>query len=405
MNQPKIVILGAGYGGLTTVSKLQKELGVNDAHITLVNKHDYHYESTWLHENAAGTLHHDRSRVKISDIINSAKVNFVQDTVTAIKPDEKKVELEDSVLEYDYLVVALGFEAATFGIPGLLENAFTIGSINKARLIRQHIEYQFAQYNNEPEPKAERLNFVVGGGGFTGIEFLGELANRVPELCEEYDIDRSKVRIINVEAMDTIMPGFDPELIEYAMNSLEARGIEFKLGAFLKEVREDGITIEQNGEKEDIPAMTTVWAAGVRANHLVEESGLEHNRGKVEVKSDLRAPSHEDVFVVGDCALIWNKEIDRPYPPTAQIAMQEAEVCAHNLTALVKGGELKDFAFINRGTVCSLGENDAMGSIFGGKKLFGWSASFMKKVIDNRALYKIGGLGLVLKKGKFNVFS
>lgn len=403
LNQPKIVVLGAGYGGLTTVAKLQKKLGVNDASITLVNKHDYHYESTWLHENAAGTLHHDRSRLKISDVINSAKVDFVQDTVTAIKPEENKVELENGSIDYDYLVVALGFEAATFGIEGLLENAFTIGSINKARLIREHIEYQFAKYHNEAEPKQERLNFVVGGGGFTGIEFLGELANRIPELCEEFDIDRSKVRIINVEAMNTIMPGFDPELIEYAMNSLESRGVEFKLGAFLKEVRKDGITVEIDGEKEDIPTMTTVWAAGVRANHLVEESSLEDNRGKVEVTPELRAPDFDNVFVVGDCALIWNKATDRPYPPTAQIAMQQAEVCAHNLEALVKGSELEAFEFIDRGTVCSLGNNDAMGSIFGGKKIFGWFATFMKKVIDNRALYKIGGLSLLLKKGKFNI--
>ncbi|WP_186576413.1 NAD(P)/FAD-dependent oxidoreductase [Aquibacillus kalidii] len=404
MNKPKILILGAGYGGLTTTVKLQKKLGVNDAHITLVNKHDYHYEATWLHENAAGTLHHDRSRVKIKDLLNSSKVNFVQDTVVAIKPDEKKVELENDVLDYDYLVVALGFEAATFGIPGLIENAFTIGSINQARLIKQHIEYNFAMYNNEPEPKQERLNIVVGGGGFTGIEFLGEIANRIPQLCEEYDIDRSKVRIINVEGAPSILPGFDPQLIEYAMNSLESRGVEFKLGALLKECKPDGIVIEKDGELEEIPTVTTIWAAGVRANSLVEKSGLEHNRGKVEVKPDLRAPSHEDVFVVGDCALIWNKDNDRPYPPTAQIAMQEASVCAHNLAALVKGGELDNFEFNNMGTVASLGHGDAIGVILGDKKLFGWSASVMKKIIDNRSLFKIGGIGLVLKKGKFNIF-
>ena len=402
MNKPKIVILGAGYGGLTTAVHLQKKLNVNAAHITLVNKHDYHYETTWLHENAAGTLHHDRSRIDIKDVINSAKVNFVKDTVTAIKPEEKKVELAGGVIEYDYLVIALGFEPATFGIPGIEEHAFTIGSINQARLIREHIEYQFAQYNNDHNQA--RLNFVVGGGGFTGIEFLGELANRVKELCEEFDVERSKVRLINVEAMDTIMPGFDPELVDYAMKSLESRGVEFKLGAFLKEVREDGITIEQNDEKEDIPTMTTVWSAGVRANSLVEQSGLEHNRGKVEVTPELRVPSHEEIFVVGDCALIWNKETDRPYPPTAQIAMQEAEVCAHNLAALINGGKLEQFEFIDRGTVCSLGEKDAMGSIFGGKKIYGWFASVMKKVVDNRALFKIGGIGLVLKKGKFNIF-
>lgn len=400
--KPKIVVLGAGYAGLKTTRDLTKLLSPEEADIVLVNKHNYHYETTWLHENAAGTLHHDRSRIDIKDVINSAKVNFVKDTVTAIKPDEKKVELAGGVIEYDYLVIALGFEPATFGIPGIEEYAFTIGSINQARLIREHIEYQFAQYNNDFNQA--RLNFVVGGGGFTGIEFLGELANRVKELCEEFDVDRSKVRLINVEAMDTIMPGFDPDLVDYAMKSLESRGVEFKLGAFLKEVREDGITIEQNGEKEDIPAMTTVWSAGVRANSLVEQSGLEHNRGKVEVTPELRVPSHEEIFVVGDCALIWNKETDRPYPPTAQIAMQEAEVCAHNLAALVNGGKLEQFEFIDRGTVCSLGEKDAMGSILGGKKIYGWFASVMKKVVDNRALFKIGGIGLVLKKGKFNIF-
>ncbi|MBM7570930.1 NAD(P)/FAD-dependent oxidoreductase [Aquibacillus albus] len=405
MKKPNIVILGAGYGGLTTTVKLQKTLGINDAHITLVNKHDYHYETTWLHENAAGTLHHDRSRFRINDIIHTGKVDFVQDTVLSINPDEKKVVLENDELDYDYLVVALGFEPATFGIPGLLENAFTIGSINQARLIRQHIEYNFALYNNEKEKKQERLNIVVGGGGFTGIEFLGELADRIPQLCEEYDIDRNKVRIINVEGMPSILPGFDPQLVEYAMNSLEARGVEFKLGAMLKECTAEGIVIEKDGEREEIPTFTTVWAAGVRANSIVEQSGLEHNRGKIEVKPDLRAPSHEDVFVVGDCALIWNKETDRPYPPTAQIAMQEAEVCAHNIGVLVKGGgEMESFEFDNKGTVASLGHGDAIGVIFGDKKLFGWSAAVMKKVIDNRALLKIGGIGLLLKKGKFNIF-
>src|SRR5699024_9231031 len=99
MNKPRIVILGAGYGGLTTAVQLQKKLTANAAHITLVNKHDYHYETTWLHETAAGTLHHDRSRFDIKDILNSSKVDFVKDTVTAIKPDEKKVELAGSTIE------------------------------------------------------------------------------------------------------------------------------------------------------------------------------------------------------------------------------------------------------------------------------------------------------------------
>ncbi|SDK08014.1 NAD(P)/FAD-dependent oxidoreductase [Sediminibacillus albus] len=405
MNKPNIVILGAGYGGIMTTVKLQKKLGVNDANITLVNKHDYHYQTTWLHENAAGTLHHDRTRLPIKDVVDFSKVNFVQDTVVSIKPEEKKVALENGELDYDYLVVALGFEAATFGIPGLLDNAFTIGNINSARLIREHIEYNFAKYNNETEKKQERLNIVVGGGGFTGIEFVGELANRIPELCKEYDIDRNQVRIINVEAAPTVLPGFDPQLVEYAMNSLEARGVEFKVGAMLKECTPNSILIEKDDKQEEILTNTTVWAAGVRANSLVEESGLEVNRGKVEVQPDLRAPSHPDVFVVGDCALIMNEETGRPYPPTAQIAIQEAELAAKNLAILVGGGtHLESFEFMDRGTVASLGHDDAIGVVFGDKKLFGWSASVMKKMIDNRYLLKLGGLGLLLKKGKFNIF-
>lgn len=405
MEKPKIVILGAGYGGLMTAVKLQKRLSANQATITLVNKNDYHYQSTWLHESAAGTLHHDRTRIKIADVVNLSKVNFVQDTVVTIKPDERKVILENDELSYDLLVVGLGFEAATFGIPGLEENALMITSLDSTRLIREHIEYNFALYHNEEEKNDARLNIVVGGAGFTGIEFVGELANRLPELCKEYDIDRSKVRLINIEAAPTIMPGFDPQLIEYAMSSLEARGVEFITSAMLKECHEDRIVYEKDGEEVEIPTMTTVWAAGVKANSIVEESGFETNRGKVEVRPDLRAPDYDNVFVVGDCALIMNEETGRPYPPTAQIAIQQADVIAKNIKKLVEGDqELIKFEPNILGTVASLGNNDAIGTIFNDRKIFGWFATVMKKVIDNRYLLKLGGIPLLLKKGKFNIF-
>ncbi len=406
MNKPNIVVLGAGYGGLITTVNLQKSLGANQANITLVNKHDYHYQSTWLHESAAGTLHHDRVRITIKDVINTSKVNFVKDTVVSINPEEKKVILENNELEYDILVVSLGFESATFGIPGLEENAFMIESLNSSRLIREHIEYNFAKYHNEKEKNQARLNIVVGGAGFTGMEFVGELANRVPELCEEYDIDKSLVRIITVEGAPTVMPGFDPQLVEYAMNSLEARGVEFITSAMLKECKADGIVYEKDGEEHSIPTLTTVWAAGVKANSIVEESGFETNRGKIEVRPDLRSPEYDDVFVVGDCALIMNDETGRPYPPTAQIALQAADVAAHNIKELVQGSKaLASFEPNILGTVASLGNNDAIGTIMGDRKIFGWNATVMKKIIDNRYLLKLGGIGLLLKKGKFNIFN
>lgn len=404
MEKQHIVILGAGYGGMITSVNLQKSLGANEAKITLVNKNEYHYQSTALHECSAGTLHHDRTRIPIKDVINTNKINFVQDAVVSIDPKEKKVTLEDGELTYDILVVALGFEAATFGIPGLEENAFMISNINSARLIRQHIEYNFAKYHNQVEKDPGLLNFVVGGAGFTGIEFVGELANRIPELCKEYDIDRAQVRLINVEGAPTIMPGFDPDLIEYTQNSLEARGVEFVTGAMLKECKPDSIVYEKDGEQVEIPTRTTIWAAGVRANKIVEASGFEHNRGKIEVTPEMRSPEYDDVFVVGDCALIWNKETDRPYPPTAQIAVQAADTVAHNIRALIRNESMQQFEPNLKGTVASLGHNDAMGTIFNNRKIYGWFATLMKKVIDNRYLFKLGGIRILLRNGKFNPF-
>lgn len=403
LKKQKIVILGAGYGGLMTATKLQKAVGMNEVEIQLVNKNEYHYETTWLHEASAGTLHHDRVRYNIADVIDRNKVEFIKGTVVEVKTADKKVILEEGELPYDYLVVAVGAESETFGIKGLKEHAFSIVNVNAARQIREHIEYQFATYNMEEEKKDERLTIVVGGAGFTGIEFLGELANRVPELCKEYDIDPLKVKIICVEAAPTVLPGFDPELVDYAMAHLGKKGVTFMIGSAVKEANETGIIVGKGeDEVEEIKAGTVVWAAGVRGNSIIEKSGFEAMRGRVKVQPDLRVPGFEDVFIIGDSSLIINEEINRPYPPTAQIAMQQGETCAHNLLALIRGKELKEFKPDIKGTVCSLGEDDAIGVAFG-KKMTGGTASFMKKMIDNRALLMIGGPSLVLKKGKFNL--
>ncbi|MFE8702360.1 NAD(P)/FAD-dependent oxidoreductase [Cytobacillus sp. FJAT-54145] len=403
MRKPKIVILGAGYGGLMTATRLQKAVGVNEVEIVLVNKNDYHYETTWLHEASAGTLHHDRVRYDIRDVIDGSKVEFVQDTVLEINKDDKKVITETGEISYDYLVVSVGAEPETFGIKGLKEHAFSIINVNAARQIREHIEYNFATYNMEEEKRDDRLTIVVGGAGFTGIEFIGELTNRVPELCREYDIDIHKVKIICVEAAPMVLPGFDPELVNYAVAQLERKGVTFMIGTAIKEATETGIIVGKGeDEVEEIKAATVVWAAGVRGNSIIEKSGIEAMRGRVKVQPDLRAPGLDDVFIIGDCSLMINEEINRPYPPTAQIAMQQGEVCARNLLALVRGGELEAFKPDIKGTVCSLGEDDAIGVAFG-KKLYGSKASFMKKMIDNRALYMVGGPSLVLKKGKFNI--
>jgi NADH:ubiquinone reductase (H+-translocating) len=395
MANPKILILGGGYGGLMTAVKLQKTMNYNEAEVTVINKHDYHYFTTWLHEPAAGTLDPDKCRVEISTLLDASKVKFLKGTVASINKDQQMVTLESGEqLSYDYLVIGLGSEPETFGIQGLKEHAFSIRSINSVREIREHIEYNFARYKMERSP--ELITFVIGGAGFTGIEFLGELTDRIPELCEEFDVNPSDVKIYNVEAAPTVLPGFDPELVQYAMDILGKKGVDFRIATPIKECTPEGVII---GEGEEIKSKTVVWTGGVRGNSIIEKSGFETMRGRVKVDEYLRAPGHDNVFIVGDSALVINTAIDRPYPPTAQIAIQQGENLGQNLVELMRGGTPKPFVFHLKGTVASLGKGEAIGLV-GNKKIFGGTAAFMKKVIDNRSLFMLGGLSLLTKKVK-----
>ncbi|GIO94978.1 MULTISPECIES: NAD(P)/FAD-dependent oxidoreductase [Paenibacillus] len=392
---PKIVILGAGYGGILTAQRLQKELNYNEADVTLVNRHDYHYITTHLHMPAAGTDSIENTRVSISKLIDEFKIDLVKSSVQEIRLHDKKVILEDGTLSYDYLVIGLGGEPETFGIPGLAEHAMTIRSINSVRLIREHIEYQFALYKNERRPQ-ERINFVVGGAGFSGIEFVAELADRIPRLCKEYDVDPTLVNIYNVEAAPAALPGFAPELVEYAMNVLEKKGVTFKMGIAIKECLPGGVVLN-NGE--EIRAATVVWTGGIRGNRLVEAAGFETMRGRVKVDEYLRAPGYENIYIIGDNSLIFNEE-GRPYPPTAQMAMQQGVCCAQNIVAAIRDKSMRKFEFHNKGTVASLGRGEGI-AVVGDKKYQGWKAAQLKKLVDLRYLFIIGGIPLVLKKGRF----
>ncbi len=405
MKGPKIVVLGAGYGGLMTVTRLQKALEQNEAEIILVNQNAYHYETTWLHEASAGTVHHDRVRYLVASVINKHKVNFIQDSVIKINKEDKIVILNNGEVSYDYLVIGLGPETEMIGIEGLKEYAFPISNLDSAQRIRKHIDYQFATYHAQKAKKDSHLTIVVGGAGFTGIEFLGELTNRIPKLCNEYGISFEKVRIYCVEAAPVVLPGFDLELSDYAVSFLKKRGVEFKVNTAIKGVTEKGIIVSTGqDEVEEIRASTIIWAAGFRGNTVIEASGFDVIRGRVKVNPDMRVPGFEEIFIVGDCAFMINEEKNCPYPPTAQIAMQQGQLIAKNLVKLVRNRiDLETFVFDNKGTICSLGHGDAVGMICG-KKIKGKKASFMKKMVDNRALFMIGGPTLVAKKGKFNIF-
>src|SRR5699024_10649883 len=400
-NKPKIVGLGAGYAGMRTTRKLTQILSPEEADIVLVNKHNYHYESTRHHEVAAGTINHNQARVMLSDVFNPNRVRLIYDSVVEVDRDENRVILENSEIQYDYIVISLGFVTNTFGIKGMEENAFFIQDIDTSQLIRDHIEYQFVKYKNSEEKNEDDLTILVGGAGFTGIEFVGELAEKVPELCKKYDIDRHKVRIINVEAAPIILPTFDEELVAYARQSLESRGIEFRINTKILECKEDCFVV--GDDKEEIKAGTIVWTGGVTGSPVLSKSGFELTKGKVTVDGDLRAPGEENIFIIGDCAWVMNEKEGRPFPPTAQAATQHGVVCAKNIKALLHNQPLENFVFDDKGTIASLGVSDGMGTALG-KKLYGKPAAAMKKVVDNRSLFLLGGTKYLLKKGKVRPF-
>lgn len=402
MNKPKIVVLGAGYAGLMATRKLAQKLSPEEAEIVLINKHNYHYEATWLHEVAAGTINHNQARYMISDAVNPKRVRLIYDTVVEVKQDEQRVVLENSEVEFDYLVFALGFVTNTFGIKGMEENAFFIQDIDTSRVIREHIEYKFAQYSSGESTDESDLTVLVGGGGFTGIEFVGELAEKIPELCKKYDIPRNKARIINVEAAPSILPVFEDDLVAYAKKSLEDRGVEFKIGTAISECTPEGFIVGE--ENELIKAGTCVWTGGVTGSPVLAKSGFELFRGKVNVGADLRLPGTENIFVIGDCSWTMDEETGKPYPPTGQLAMQEGAQVAENIKNLLYGLPINDFVFDNKGTVASLGFSDGIGNVLSGIKLKGKPAAAMKKVVDSRSLLMVGGPMVLLKKGKFRPF-
>lgn len=399
-DRKKVLVLGAGYAGLQTITKLQKQISADEAEVTLINKNDYHYEATWLHEASAGTISYEDLLYPVESVVNKDKVNFVKAEVTKIDRNAKKVETDAGIFDFDILVVSLGFESETFGIKGMKDYAFQIENVLTARKLSRHIEDKFANYASSKQKDDKDLAIIVGGAGFTGVEFLGELTDRIPELCNKYGVEQSKVKITCVEAAPKMLPMFSDELVNHAVNYLENKGVEFKIGTPIVAANEKGFVVKVNDEEQQLEANTVVWAAGVRGNKLMEESFEGVKRGRIVTKQDLTIEGYDDIFVIGDCSAFIPAGEERPLPTTAQIAMQQGEHTAKNVKNILEGQPTNEFEYVDRGTVCSLGAHDGVGVVYG-RDIQGKKAAFMKKVIDTRAVFKLGGIGLAFKKGKF----
>ena len=399
----KIVILGAGYAGLQTAHKLQKKVK-GKAQIILVDKDDYHYETTELHEVASGTQPALKITYPIADIVDPEVTTFIQDEVVKLDAPKKQVQLKQhETLDYDYCVLALGFVSETFGIKGARENALEMTNIKQSLAIYDHIMACMKKYQETKDKRYLRL--VICGAGFTGIELAGALAEGRPEYAKAAGVSEDEVKITVVEAATRLLPMFSEKLADYGVKLVESLGVELLCGAKISEVTPEAVIYEKDDQSHELEAKTIIWTTGVSGSPVVAASDLQERRGRVVVTDNLTDPNDDDLYILGDVAAVMDKESGRPYPTTAQIATVMANYAAKDLESRLNGqGHVKDpFVYRSKGTVASVGNTHGFG-VVGNLELKGYPASVVKKMIMNKSLYEIGGMKELMAKGRFDLY-
>lgn len=401
----EILVLGAGYAGLKTVRSLQKQAG--DFHITLVDRNDYHYEATELHEVASGSQPKEKITFSIKEVIDEKKVTFIQDSVVKVNPEEKTAELAKSrTLHFDYVVVALGFCSETFGIVGAEENALQMVDINTAENIHRHIIKMMEKYRETKDKNY--LCILVCGAGFTGIELAGALTDEKKRYAEIAGVTADQIEIICIEAATRILPMFDDELANHGLELIKKLGINLMLGSMIKEIKPGEVVYatspDENAERQSIAAETIIWTTGVSGSKVMGESGFAERRGRVIINADLRDPKYDNVYIIGDVSALIDPSNDRPYPTTAQIATQMGAHAAKNIAHQLNNEATENFTYESKGTVASVGNTHGLGIVGKSTKVKGYPASFIKKAIMNKSLVDMGGLKELLAKGRFDLY-
>ncbi|MHB1128095.1 MAG: NAD(P)/FAD-dependent oxidoreductase [Bacillota bacterium] len=398
MEQKRVVILGAGYAGLKAALGLERLLSQQEAEVTLVNKHSYHQFITQLHEPAAGRNEFDDVRIELKEILNPDKTRLVKGSISKIDVTGKNIDLieQGEQVPYDYLLIALGSEPEYFDISGMKEHALALRSLNAAKMIHTHIQSMFALSKNTPkrEEREALLTFIIGGGGLTGVEFAGELADWVPKLAKRYGVFPGEVQVYNIEVSAHILPGFEPDLVAYAEKVLQEKGVKFINGKGIATVTKQDITLASG---EIIPTHSVIWAGGVRGNPLVEESGLAVAlRGRAVVNEFLQVPDHPEIFCAGDCALAKDPRTGLPVTPNAQMAMAQGSLVAKNIHASITGQPMYPFDASSAGVLISLGRGQGVGKV-GRFRPRGYPAVLLKEFIPLRYKYSLGGLRLLVR--------
>lgn len=357
---PKVVILGAGFGGLWAARTLRPY----PVEVTLVDANNYHTFFPLLYQVAAAELEPEDIAYPVRTIIRKlSNVRFVFAHVDRVDLDDQTVEADGRAIPYDYLVLATGSVSHFFGVPGAAEHTFPLRTLEEAVALRNHILARFERAALEPNPDRRQrlLTFGIVGGGPTGVEFAGALAELISgSLARDYPrLDFREIRILLFEATDRLLSALPERLGVYALRRLRSMGVAVYLKTLVGRVTPDAVHVKGG---PILPAETVVWTAGVRGHPPARVPGLPTNRaGRVPVQRTLQLPDHPNAYAIGDLAVVEGGEA---LPMLATVAVQQGTAAAQNLVRQVSGEAPLPFAYHDLGTLAVIGRNAGVAHLF-----------------------------------------
>jgi NADH dehydrogenase len=374
MSVPHIVILGGGFGGLSAAKQFRHEA----VRVTLLDRRNHHLFQPLLYQVATATLSPGDIASPIRWIFrHQQNLRVLLGEAQRIDVNARRIELTDgATLDYDYLIVATGASHAYFGHEEWARDAPGLKTLEDAIEIRTRmlLAFERAERETDPERQQRLLTFVIVGGGPTGVELAGTLAEIARQtLRHEFrSIDTSRARIVLVEAGPTILPSFAERLRNAARESLRHLGVEVRENTAVTGIDQSGVELG----RERLFAETVLWAAGVAASPIVKTLGVPVDRaGRAIVNPDLSIPGHAEVFVVGDAAAVIEPS-GRPLPGVAQVAMQGAVQAARNILRLIERQPTRAFEYRDKGSMAIIGRGAAIADL-GRAKLDGLAAWFV----------------------------
>jgi NADH:ubiquinone reductase (H+-translocating) len=405
----QVIIIGGGFGGLYAA----KTLATADVNVTLIDKRNFHLFQPLLYQVATGTLSPADISSPLRSILNQSKnTKVLLGEVNNIDPEAQKVILGGEAIPYDTLIVATGAKHSYFGKDDWEEFAPGLKTVEDAIEMRRRIFMAFEAAEKETDPEVRRawLTFVVVGGGPTGVELAGAIAELAYHTMKEdfRNIDTSEAKVLLLEGMDRILPPFAPELSAAAEKSLTKLGVTIQIKTMVTNIEDDIVTIKQGENIEQIAAKTVLWAAGVKASPmgkvLVECTNVECDRaGRVIVEPDLSVKGYPNIFVIGDLAN-FSYQNGKPLPGVAPVAMQEGEYVASLIKQRLKGKILPPFHYIDRGSLAMIGRNQAVVDL-GFIKLTGFLAWLCWLIVHIYFLIEFDNKLVVIIQWAWNYFT